>query len=67
MRRINIAERKGDETGEYERMKNFLNEARSLVENHKERFLGYYTLAVKVWMHDAHRCRWGKDTARDEG
>jgi hypothetical protein len=50
---INIAERASDVATEYERMKNFLSQARSLLENRRDRYVRYFKHAVKLWMQEA--------------
>jgi hypothetical protein len=49
----NIAERDSDVDAEFDRMSTFLTKAKDVLENRKERFLRYFILAVKTWMHEA--------------
>ncbi|MBM3134990.1 MAG: hypothetical protein FJZ89_06865 [Chloroflexi bacterium] len=45
---INIAKRESDLAVEHERMKKFLSDALVTLQNYRDKFLRYYTLAVKI-------------------
>jgi hypothetical protein len=49
---MDITDRKIDTAEEYVRMRNFLQAARSIFDNRKERFIRLYVLAVKTWMQE---------------
>ncbi len=49
---INIAERLNDTNKEYERMKNFLAQARDALKGQPDKYSKFYKLAIKLWMQD---------------
>ena len=49
---INIVDRIPDIEQEFARMTNLLSQARFLLDNRTNRYLRYYTLAVKTWMQE---------------
>jgi hypothetical protein len=51
---INVADRASESAAEYDRMRNFLARARSILETNKERFIKYYKLAVRLWMQETY-------------
>lgn len=51
----NIADRHADTLAEYARMQKFLGEARRILDNRRDRFLRYFTLAVETWMQEMMR------------
>ena len=49
---VDLSKRESDSSKELARMKKFLTDARSLLDNDKMKFKRYYALALKVWMQE---------------